>query len=82
MNRIEVSINKTFIMVGDMTNAHNLHVQPHRLINRQMEIQSDAEMDGSERFDVPKFPLLEVNELLTLQKQLRNRRFKRFLVST
>lgn len=84
MNRIEVSINKTFIMVGDMTNTHNnMHVQPNgQLINRQMDIQSETDMVGFERFDVPKLPIVDVNELLALQKQLKNREFKRFLVST
>lgn len=78
LNRMEVTINKTFIMVGDLTNTNNLRVPHNGSSNRQIDMESEAEID---EFDVPKLPILKLNELDSLQKELKNRRFRRFLVN-
>lgn len=78
MNRIEVTINKTLIKVGDLTNTNNPQVQPNGFNNNQNDAESEAELD---EFEVSKLPIRDVNELLELQKKLKNRRFRRFLVS-
>lgn len=78
LNRMEVSINKTLILVGDMTRSNNMFAQPTGLVNRQIDRDSDMDID---EFDVPKMPIKDLDELFNFQKQLRNRRFNRFLVS-
>lgn len=78
LNRMEVSINKTLILVGDITRSNNMFAQPTGLVNRQIDRDSDMDID---EFDVPKMPIKDLDELFNFQKQLRNRRFNRFLVS-
>lgn len=72
-NRMEVTMNKTLIMVGDLINSKNSHVQHDDSNNRPMNTESEG--DDFDEFDVPKFPILN------LQNDLKNRRYKRFLVS-
>lgn len=81
LNRFEVTMNKMFIMMGDLTNANNSQVQ-HRdvqmMSTREIDIESEDEID---EFDAPKLPVRHLDELYTLHKDLKDKRYRNFLVS-
>lgn len=81
LNRLEVTMSKMFIMMGDLSNANNSQVQ-HRdvqmMSTRQTDIESEDEID---EFDTPKLPVRHLDELHTIHKDLKDKRYRNFLVS-
>ena len=78
MSRIEVTLNKAFIMIGDVANRNNLQLQNSAIREGLIDLDSEADMD---EFDVPKMPIRDLSELSNLHEQLKEKRFRRFLVS-
>lgn len=76
LTRLEVTLNKTFIMVGDLTKGPQMQLEGSK--NRPVDVESEEEIYD---YGDPKVPISSLNELRDLQKKLKTRRYKRFLVS-
>jgi len=66
--RIEMVVNKTFILVRDITNS-----------NTSMELTEDT-IENPHGFETPKLPVESLRELAILQSKLKNKEFRKFLV--
>ncbi len=71
--RLEVTVNKSFIVLGDVSNAIN-----GRMLMGNMLQRDDKPPKG---YHMPKLPVKRLKELIVLNKDLKNEMFSKFLVS-
>lgn len=70
LDRLEVTANKTFVLVGDITSKDT---------HKPKELKMDDE--SCENFDVPSFPIRNMSKLTIIHKKLKDNGFRDFLVA-
>lgn len=73
LTRLEVTANKTFIVLGDLSNEMNVRMLLGNTLQREEK--------PPKGFRTPKLPIKRINELCIVDKDLGNQGFFNYLVS-
>lgn len=73
LSRVEVTANKTFVLVGDLVNAYDARTS---LVSKSRELRLPR------GYRMPKLPIKHRHELSILMRDLKNKDFFSFLVSS
>lgn len=76
LTRIEVTLNKTFVMLGDLTNAINTRMS---LVGNSNSLCKEDKLPRG--FHMPRLPIDRLKELTIINRDLKNEEFFNILVS-